>query len=70
MRKRRQPHRAPDGMDWRDPDMPVPMRFIISGTLVVKNCPPQVRQLWSESIIRDTMAPHWSQDPSYNWRRK
>lgn len=71
MRKRRQPYRAPDGIDWRDPDMPVSMSLNDrDGSHYIKVVTPDYYKQVLAALRSVTGPPHWSNDPSYNWRRK
>ena len=67
--KRRQPYKSPDGLDWRDPDMPVYARAIDPRTNKV------TITLFNHETIRDYYnhkindpfytAPTWDQDDTY-----
>ena len=70
MMKRRQPYRSPDGLDWRDPDMPVYARAIDPKTNKV------TITLFHADTIRDYYrqkmeshaytAPSWREDETYD----
>jgi len=74
MRRRRR-YRAPDGVDWRDPDMLVFKYADMMdgrGFRYVYVEPEKVHQLhaWRVTQWYRMPEPTYDRDPSYNWNRK
>lgn len=68
MAKRRRRYQSPDGVDWRDPDMPVLVfhkilkkPFLISAS---------DRQLLSQRMMNEGLFGSYKTDPTYNVRRR
>lgn len=70
MRKRRQPYRAPDGKDWRDPKMTVTRNVLRNGVWRLEEWTPDYNQAYMRFMYSENMMPLWPLDPSYDWRRK
>ncbi len=68
MRRRRQRYTAPDGIDWRDPNMPVlrPFQFR-DGTIGLKAFTPEEEQEFRREVIDQYPGSGYKLDPSYRW---
>ena len=67
MPRRRPRYHSPDGLDWRDPDMPV-VRKIRSGEVRLME-PERVAKV-ADYMINGSNAPSFHNDPTYNLRRR
>ena len=68
MTRRPKPYRAPDGADWRDPEMPVLVHMADVGGL--EPFPPAEVQAANKVWHENNPEPSWRHDPTYNLRRK
>lgn len=64
---RRKPYRSPDGKDWRDPNMPVIVNSKSEGW--TEWAPERLSRV-AGFLVEASEAPHYTNDPSYNWKRK
>lgn len=69
-KRRRQPYRAPDGKDWRDPEMTVTRSVNRNGVWGLEEWPPEYNRRYMEYMHNMHLSLTWRKDPSYNWRRK
>ena len=67
-RQRRRRYTAPDGIDWRDPKMPVlrPFEFR-DGTVGLKAFTPEEEQEFRRDMIHQYPGESYKLDPSYRW---
>lgn len=66
-RRRRKPYASPDGLDWRNPEMPCYEKSNSRGMVIFTSKEKQdlaARRL-NHAI---SLAPSWNQDPLYNPR--
>lgn len=69
-KRRRQPYKAPDGKDWRNPEMTVSKNVYRNGAWHAEEWPSEMNTLYMRHLITVHLSPNWQRDPSYNWRRK
>ena len=72
--KRRKSQLPPDGLDWRDPDMPVYARAIDprTGKVTITLFHPETIREYYNAKMNDSMygAPTWREDPTYDLKGK
>ena len=70
--KRRTRYRAPDGKDWRDPNMPVSFSGKVDGVYGIHEIPKEhIQEYYAAKLASPIYTPPtWRNDPSYWWNRK
>ncbi len=70
--KRRPKYKSPDGIDWRDPDMPVLRHGVVNGIDGVHRISPNDITNYYKAKLEQLgwQMPDWSSDPTYNLNRK
>lgn len=69
--RRRQRYTSPDGIDWRDPDMPVLRPFEFNdGTKGLKAFTPEEEQEYVKCHMAGTPQKHWRDDETYRLRKR
>jgi hypothetical protein len=59
---KRRPYRSPDGLDWRDPEMPLARKG--------REIAPEKLQQVCNMTMRQSPEPDWRNDPTYSLSRK
>lgn len=72
MRRRRQRYTAPDGIDWRDPNMPVlrPWEFPDGSVGLKAIDPDEEKQYRATYGMNNPLHIHYRDDPTYRAKRK
>ncbi len=72
-RHRRQRYAPPDGLDWRDPDLPVLVPWKDGlGQRTIKAIGPREEQRFRQQnmLERNPLKPNWRDDPTYKLGKK
>jgi hypothetical protein len=66
--KRPRPYHSPDGIDWRDPNMPTLIKMADTGQLEPFH-PDEVTE-WMKVCLANNEEPSWRNDPTYYSKRR
>jgi hypothetical protein len=70
-RRKRYRYSSPDGLDWRNPQMPVFARWVTSDNRIESGyVDPSIMEAVCQHGMRIPGYPRWDKDPTYNMRRR
>lgn len=67
MHKRKR-FRSPDGIDWRDPEMPVLCNYRMQDGSLRKEVEPEYERRYREHLLHGSVEDDWRDDPTYGRR--